>query len=92
MSKKRRLSIQTSSEVVEKEVSVVSVVSVVSDIAGLNRYLAPHVKYAFDEFVNKNPDKVNKLIAYANLSDEALLGYVKTLIVPEVIIKETEEE
>lgn len=92
MSKKRKLSIQTSSEAVGKETSAVSVVSVTQSTEALNRYLPPHVKYAFDEFVNKYPDKVNKIVAYANVSDEALLGYVKTLSVPEIIVEDTEEQ
>ena len=92
MSKKRKLSIQTSSENIVELTPQQFVVEVETSIDGLNRYLVPHVKYAFDEVVSKHPDKVNKIVAYANVSDEALLGYVKTLIVPEIIVEETEEQ
>lgn len=92
MSKKRKLSIQTSSESIVELIPQQSFVEVAPLVDHINRYLAPYVKYTFDEFSAKYPDKINKLIAYANLSDEALIGYVKTLIVPEIIIKETEED
>lgn len=92
MSKKRTVSINTQ-PVVTKEITV-EASTTVNPLDQLNRYLPPHVKYTFDEFVSKFPEKVGRIVAHANLSDEALLGYVKTLVVVpvEVIPEQAEEE
>lgn len=92
MSKKRTVSINTQ-PVVIKEITVEATTNI-NPLDQLNRYLPPHVKYTFDEFVSKFPEKAERIVAHANLSDEALLGYVKTLVVVpvETIPEQTEEE
>ena len=94
MSKKRTLSINTTPVVEQEKVVVAEIVNATSPLVQLNRYLPPHVKYTFDEFVSKFPEKIERIVAHANVSDEALLGYVKTLvIVPQEpsVTEETEE-
>lgn len=94
MAKKRTLSINT--QVSQQEVDSQSVVNKVSPLEQLNRYLTPDLKYTLNEFINKFPDKSERIVAHANLSDEALLGYIKTLIVAPIqqplIVEQTEEE
>ena len=80
MSKKRTVSINTNG-IVKQETVVPESVIAVNSLEQLNRYLPPHVKYTFDEFVSKFPEKVERIVAHANISDEALLGYVKTLVI-----------
>ena len=91
MSKKRTLSINTTPVIEKEKIVVAEVVNTVSPFDQLNRYLPPHVKYTFDEFVSKFPDKSERIVAHANISDEALLGYVKTLTITSIEQPVTEE-
>ena len=97
MSKKRTVSINTD-VVVKQETVVPDSISAVNPLEQLNRYLPPHVKYTFDEFISKFPEKAERIVTHANISDEALLGYIKTLVVipqeltpVETIPEQTEE-
>ena len=94
MSKKRTLSINITPVVEQEKVVVAEIVTATPSLDQLNRYLPPHVKYTFDEFVSKFPEKAERIVAHANISDEALLGYVKTLVIvpqEQPVTEETEE-
>lgn len=79
MSKKRSITIN--SDIKEDKQINTPLVLAINPLEQLNRYLPPHVKYTFDEFVQRFPEKVERLVAHANISDETLMGYVKTLAV-----------
>ena len=81
MSKKRTLSINTTPVIEQEKVVVAETANSTSPLEQLNRYLPPHVKYTFEEFVSKFPEKAGRIVAHANISDEALLGYVNTLVI-----------
>ncbi len=94
MSKRRNVSINTGvSSPVVKEVTPLIKPNKVS-LDNLNRHLTPEIKYALNECMSKFPDKSERIVAHANISDEALLGYVKTLTITSIeqpVTEETEE-